>query len=166
MHVNIGNLCNAKDGKHGTPAPTYQGLKKKSRSTNNVEYKFCFCPNDIKHCVNDNKKKYVLDWHVVTNMWLVKIGTNLSRDPTTPIVGHKNKWESSRLTDGYYVVGVTPIPYHGFGVIIYVVSKANIAYHVTIGNIPYCTCLNFTKMSSQPLEKKGKWLYCKHLYYL
>ena len=25
---------------------------------------------------------------------------------------------------------------------------------------------DFTKMSSQSLEKKGEWVYCKHLYYM
>jgi hypothetical protein len=37
------------------------------------------CPDDIKRCVNGKKKKYVLDWHVVPNIWSVKIDTNLSR---------------------------------------------------------------------------------------
>ena len=58
----IGTICNAKIGssKHDTFAPTYKGLKKEFGSTNNVEYEFWFCPNNIKHCVNDTKKKYVL----------------------------------------------------------------------------------------------------------
>jgi hypothetical protein len=50
-----------KTGKYDTPAPTYKGLKKEYRFTNNVEYKFWFCPNDIKRCVSGNKKKFVLD---------------------------------------------------------------------------------------------------------
>ena len=37
---------------------------------------------------------------------------------------------------------------------------------VTNGNIPHHTCPNFTKMSSQSLGKKGKRVYCKHLYYV
>ena len=57
-----GTMCNAKVGssKHDTPAPTYKRLKKEFRSTNNVEYEFLFCPDDIKRCVIDTKKKYVL----------------------------------------------------------------------------------------------------------
>ena len=43
------------------PTPTYKGLKKEFHSTNNVEYEFRFCPNNIKCCVSGNKKKYVLD---------------------------------------------------------------------------------------------------------
>ena len=75
-------MCNAKvkTGKHGTPAPTYKGLMKEFLSPNNVEYEFWLCHDDIKRCVNDNKKKYMLDWPIVSNTWLVKIGTNLSRE--------------------------------------------------------------------------------------
>jgi hypothetical protein len=80
MQTNTMTLCNVKvgTGKHGTPTSMYKGLKE-YHSTNNVKYEFWFCPNDIKRCVNENNKKYVLDSHVVTNLWLVKIGTNLSR---------------------------------------------------------------------------------------
>ena len=63
---------------HGAPAFTYKGLKIEYCSTNNVEYKFQFCHDDIKCCVSGNNK-YILDWHVVPNTWLVKIGANLSR---------------------------------------------------------------------------------------
>ena len=37
--------------------------------------------------------------------------------------------------DSYYVIGVTAIPYPGFGVLINIVSE-DIAYCVTIGDIP------------------------------
>ena len=81
MQANTNILCNVKVGtdKHSTPAPTYKGLKKEYCSTNNVEYKFWFCPDDIKRYVSGNKKKYALDWHVVPNIWPMKIGTNLPR---------------------------------------------------------------------------------------
>ena len=67
-------MCNAKvgTGKHGTLAPTYKGLKKEFRSPNNMEYEFWFCHDDIKRCVSGSKKKYVLNWHVVSNTWLVR----------------------------------------------------------------------------------------------
>ena len=208
-------MCNAKVGssKHGTSAPTYKGLKKEFRSTNNVEYEFWFCPDDIKRCVNGTKKKYVLDWPTMPNTWPVKMDTNLSREevlaledvgfqlqqrevlsprrrlstipthfipcshfsmplnpdahptfrfrksmrrnPTTPTADHKNKWENDGFMDGYYVVGVTAIPYPSYGVIINV-SKDDITYRITIGDIPHCMCPNFTKISSQALGKKGK----------
>ena len=208
-------MCNSKVGssKHGTPTPIYKGLKKKFRSTNNVEYEFWFCPNDIKRCVSGIKKKYVLGWPTVPNTLLVKMGTNLSRElqqkealsphcrlstiptlpiprshfcmplnpdahptfrfrktihrnPTTPTANHKNKWESAGLMDGYYMVGVTTIPYPGYGVIIKIISKEDIIYRMTIGDIPHCTCPELTKMSFQALRKIGKWVYCKYLYYV
>ena len=43
---------------------------------------------------------------------------------------------------------ITAIPYPGFGVLINIVSKEDITYHVTIGDMPHCTCPYFTKMSS------------------
>ena len=42
IQANTWTLCNTKViiGKHGTPTPIYNGLKKEYRSTDNVEYKF------------------------------------------------------------------------------------------------------------------------------
>jgi hypothetical protein len=39
-------------------------------------------------------------------------------------------------------------------------------YHVTIGNFPSCSYLDFVKMSMAALSKRGKWVACKHLYYI
>ena len=64
------------------------------------------------------------------------------------------------------MVGITAIPYLGYEMIIDIVSKEDITYRITIGDIPHCMCPDFTKMSSQALGKKGKWVYCKHLYYV
>ena len=44
-----------------------------------MEYEFWFCPDAIIRCVSGNKKKYVLDWPIVSNIWPVKIGTNFSK---------------------------------------------------------------------------------------
>ena len=52
-----------------------------------MEYEFWFCPNDIKHCVNGSKKKYMLDWPIIFNTWHVKIGTNLSRQEVLALEG-------------------------------------------------------------------------------
>jgi hypothetical protein len=49
----------------------------------------------------------------------------------TPTTDHKNKWECSGLMDGYYMVGVFAIQYPSFGVISNIISKEDIAYHVT-----------------------------------
>jgi hypothetical protein len=72
---------------------------------------------------------------------------------------HKNKWESTRLMDEYYVVGVTTIPYQGLAVIINIISKEDNSYHVTIGNMSQCTCLNFTKTSSGVFGKEREMYY-------
>jgi hypothetical protein len=68
--------------------------------------------------------------------------------------------------DGYYVVGVTAISYPNFGVIMNIVFKEDVTHLVTFGNIPHCTCPDFTKISSHALGKKGKCVYCKHLHYV
>ena len=68
--------------------------------------------------------------------------------------------------DGYYVVVMIAIPYQGFGVIINIVSKEDNAHHVTIGDIPQCTCPNFTKMSCLTFIMKRKWMHNKHLYHV
>lgn len=36
---------------------------------------------------------------------------------------HKKKWESDKLMDGYYAIGVTHIPYPSIGVIINITSE-------------------------------------------
>ena len=75
-------------------------------------------------------------------------GKTLHCNPTAPLADHKKQWESTGLMEYYYVVGVTSIPYPDFGVIINVVSKQDITYQVTIGDIPHYTCPDFTKMSA------------------
>ena len=68
--------------------------------------------------------------------------------------------------DMYYVVGVTAISHPKFGVIINIVSKVDNSYRVAIGDILQCICLDFIKMSFMALGNKGKWVHCKHLYYV
>ena len=79
---------------------------------------------------------------------------------------YHNKRKNVGLMDIYYVVGVTAIPYPWFGVIIKLVSKEDITYHITIGKIPQCMCTDFTKISSQALGKKAKWVHHKHFYHV
>jgi hypothetical protein len=85
-----------------------------------------------------------------------RFGKTMRCNPTTPLADYKNKWESAGLMEDYYVVGVTAIPYPGFGVIINIVSKHDITYHITIGDILHCTCPDFTKMSSHAFGKERK----------
>ena len=67
---------------------------------------------------------------------------------------HKYKWERTGLIDGYYMVGVNDIPYPRFGVLINIGSKEDIVYHITIGDIPHCTCPDFIKCHLNVWEKK------------
>ena len=83
-------------------------------------------------------------------------------NPTTPITYHENKWESTGFMDNDYVVGVTTMPYPGFGIIISIISKEDNSYLVASGNNPYCTCLDFMKISSCS-GKKREMSNCKHL---
>ena len=62
--------------------------------------------------------------------------------------------------------GITINSYPRFNVLINIVSNEDITYRVTIGDISYCICPDFTKMSSQALGKNGKWMYYKFLYYV
>jgi hypothetical protein len=39
-------------------------------------------------------------------------------------------------------------------------------YHVTIGNFPSCNYFDFVKTFMATLGKRGKWVPCKHLYYI
>jgi hypothetical protein len=110
-----------------------------------------------------------MDFHVPLNPDAhptSRFGKSVRRNLAPPTVDHKNKWESAGLMDGYYVVGITAIPYPGFEMLINIVSKEDITYRVTIGDMPHCTCFDFKKMSSQSLGNKEKWVYCKHLYYV
>jgi hypothetical protein len=110
-----------------------------------------------------------MDFHVPRNPDAhpsSRFGKSVHRNLVRPTVDHKNKWETAGLMDIYYVVGKIAIPYPWFGVLINIVSKEDITYRVTIGDMPHCTCFDFTKMSSQSLGNKEKWVYCKHLYYV
>ena len=64
--------------------------------------------------------------------------------------------------DGYYMVGVTTIPYPRYRSIITIVSKEDKTYLVSIAHNPQCTCLDFAKMSSMVVGKRGQWVSYKH----
>ena len=81
-------------------------------------------------------------------------------------VSQNPHWKPFRRLFGAIAVQFFPIFYPRFGVLINTVSKEGIAYRVTIDDILCYTCLDFTKISSQSLGKKGKWVYCKHCYYV
>ena len=67
-------------GRNGTPAPTYAGMKKDLRMGHNVEAEFFFCPDNIHRCVMGSKRPLVLDWPPIPLTWPVKFGTNLTHE--------------------------------------------------------------------------------------
>ena len=69
-------------GKKGTPAPTSHGWNEEYESKQEVVAHFWFCPDDIARCVKGTKRRWVLDWPEVPEVWLVLSGTNLNREDT------------------------------------------------------------------------------------
>ena len=69
-------------GKKGTPAPTYRGRKEEYGSKREVLADFWFCPDDIVRCVKGTKRRWVLDWPEVPEVWPVLSRTNLNREET------------------------------------------------------------------------------------
>ena len=85
---------------------------------------------------------------------------------SNPLSEHMNKWKNALYVDGYYVVGVTSNPYHGYGCVITIVSKKEKTYIVFIAYIAQCNCLDFAKILLLAVQKRGHWVSCKHLYYV
>ena len=94
-------MCNAK----------IRSSKLGTHCTNNKEYKFWFCPHDIKGCVSGTKKKYVLDWPIVFNTWPMKMGTNLSREEVLALdeAGFQLQ-QREALSPGYRLSTIPTIP--------------------------------------------------------
>ena len=98
----------------------------------------------------------------------IRNGKNIRRNDKSPTDDHCNQWESARNVTGT-ILGVNIIPYPGLGAIITLqsgVEPHHMIYRVTLGNFPSCTCLHFTGMASASLGKRGKYVNCKHLYYI
>lgn len=70
------------------------------------------------------------------------------------------------LMDGYYVLGVIAISHLEFGVIINIVLKEDNSSHVTIGENPHYGSHDFNNIVLSSFEKKGNWVYRKHVYYM
>ncbi len=45
-------------------------------------------------------------------------------------------------------------------------TSNNRQYEVTIVNFPTCTYMDFVTMNSSSMGKQGKWVPCKHMYYV
>jgi hypothetical protein len=74
------NKCEAKivQGNKSTTVPTYTGVMQNGQKKKPQVMQFFFCNNDIERCVKGTKRKWVQSRPDIPNIWLVKIGTNLS----------------------------------------------------------------------------------------
>ena len=69
-------------GKKRTAAPTYRGRKQEYGTKREVIVDFWFCSDDIHRCVKGSKRKWVIDWPPVPDVWPILSGTNFSREET------------------------------------------------------------------------------------
>ena len=79
--------CTARIVLHGksTSAPTYSGAWRNVRLNREEQMQFFFCSDDIERCVKGSRRKWIIPYSdtqerpPVPTVWLVKIGTNLTR---------------------------------------------------------------------------------------
>jgi len=93
-------------------------------------------------------------------------GYAIRRSMDPPSIEQRNKWSSTALMNNCYVSKLDALPYPGWGCVITLVTGKDKSYCVTFTGLPGCSCPGFLKMQSEALGKKGKWLYCKHVYYI
>lgn len=87
-HALTKTKCTAKivQGNKSTPAPTYNGLMRRTFQDNEIKgMQFFFCPDDIDRCVKGFKRQWVVRFSKdqekppIPKVWPVKVGTSLSR---------------------------------------------------------------------------------------
>ena len=73
--------CEAKivQGNKSTVAPTYTGIIQNVHKKRPETMEFFFCNDDIERCVKGTKRKWVQSRPDIPSIWLVKIGTKLSK---------------------------------------------------------------------------------------
>jgi hypothetical protein len=73
--------CEAKivQGNKPTAAPTYTGVMWNAHKKRPEVKEFFICNDDIERCVKSTKRKWVQSRPDIPSIWLVKIGTNLSK---------------------------------------------------------------------------------------
>ena len=79
-------------------------------------------------------------------------------NPTTLMAYHKNNGRMS------YSWSLDSLPFYLHALKWKLTLSPKRISLITIGDIPHCTRLDFTKMSSPALGKKGKWVYFKYLH--
>ena len=95
-------------------------------------------------------------------------GKNIRRMSKAPSTRHANNCASA-LTLKACIRNISMVPAPALGCIVTLDSGSppNIhQYHLTISQLPACTCPNFKEMATKALGKRGQWANCKHLYYV
>jgi len=64
------------------PLLLYRGRKEDYGSKRQVLADFWFCADDIERCVKGTKRKWIIDWSPLLEVWPVLSGTDLSREKT------------------------------------------------------------------------------------
>jgi len=81
---------------------------------------------------------------------------------------HYNRWEADQLLEAT-INPPLEVPLLGYGRIYKILSGQNLkkkCYGIIIGNFSIYTCLDFVAMISNSLGWQGKWVPCKHMYYV
>ncbi len=80
----------------------------------------------------------------------------------------QNKWEAGPIIL-VNILQPTNVPFPGYGKIYKIIlgpTENCKQYEVIIGNFPTYTCIDFVLMMTCSLGIHGKWVHCKHLYYI
>jgi hypothetical protein len=93
-------------------------------------------------------------------------GFAIQRIKDVPTSEQRNKWSSAALMNNCYVSNFFAIPYPGWYCVITLVTGKEKSYCITFTNLPSSLCLDFQMIQFEALGKKGKWMYCKHVYYI
>ena len=95
-----------------------------------------------------------------------RFGMTMRRNLVAPTLYHKKQMGVYRTHEWLLCGGSHSIAFPRFEVILNIISKEDIAYCVTISDISHCTCLDFTKISSQLFGKVREWVYCEHCFHV
>jgi hypothetical protein len=81
---------------------------------------------------------------------------------------HYNWWEAGWFLETTInpPLEVPPPRYRWIYKILFGQNPNKKQYEITIGNFPTCICLDFIALMSCSLGWWGKWVLCKHMYYI
>ncbi len=102
-------------------------------------------------------------WPKIRNNKLIKrtITFKLSTQQT-------NRWEAGWTLEAVVLppIEVPPLTYGQIYIISFNPPLSTKQFEVTIGNFHNCTCVDFITMMVGSLGGQGKWVHCKHFYFI